>query len=958
MAPIDERRIRADRLFDVALDLRPEEREPYLARECGGDAELRRLVERLLAGAELDETKVMPGEIQPGGGMNGPLWDGLVEELEEEDSQEEAPQGLVVGRYRLVRELGRGGMAVVYLAERADGQFEQQVALKRIRRGSGTEEAILRFDQERQILALAHHPNIAQLIDGGVGPDGRPYFVMEYVEGRPIDRYCDEERLSLVKRLNLFLQVARAVDYAHRNLVVHRDIKPSNILVDATGHAKLLDFGIAKVLDADSTPGETPHTRSHTHLMTPVYASPEQIQGQPVTTASDIYQLGLLLYELVSGRWPYHLAEHRPIAVARAIIEDEPTRPSSALADATSSRVEDDHATAETISTARRTSATKLKRALAGDLDNIALAALRKEPDRRFGAVAQLIDDVESFLEGRPVSARSDSFVYRAEKLVVRHKAAFTTAATALVLLVALAVFYTFQLARERDREQLAAARAGHVSDFLTGLFEISAPTRSKGEQVTARELLDRGAAKIEDELAGQSELQAAMMTLMGNVYRELALFAEARPLLEQAVELRRREPGREALDLAESLHELAQLREDEGDYVAAQELFVEALAIREQALGRDDPDVARALTGLGRVLARQAAFEQARRHHERALTILEASVGPDHPDIGHVLMSLGEVQKSTSAFAEAKASLERALEIFERSYESDHPDIADTRVSLARVLRSSGDFAEARGQYEQALPLLEQAYGPDHPTVAVALENLGNLLNAAREREAAILFHERALSIREAAFGPNSPMVASSLNNLGLAHWGKQDAAAARKYFKRSAEVFEAALGPDHPDLSRPLSNLAEVRQRTGALKEAKALYERVVEIRRRALGPDHPLLARPLYHLGRLQIELGEPRLAEPLLRRALDLGRQQEPYRHPEIIWPRIYLGRCLTALQRYPEAEDLLLQTIDDQDIDLGTRRRTRESLVALYEAWERPQEAARHRRELAELDRPG
>ncbi|MEM7349567.1 MAG: serine/threonine-protein kinase [Acidobacteriota bacterium] len=960
MPPIDERRIRANRLFDVVLDMQAEERSLYLAEECGDDAELRRLVERLVEGA-LDDTAVMPGdtgsgEILPGGGMGGPLWDGLVEELEGEDREEEedSPQGLVIGRYRLVKEVGRGGMAVVYLAERADGQFQQQVALKRIRRGSGTDEAILRFDQERQILALAHHPNIAQLLDGGVGPEGRPYFVMEYVEGRPIDRYCDEERLSVPKRLELFLQVARAVGYAHRNLVVHRDIKPSNILVDESGHAKLLDFGIAKVLDAESTPGETPHTRSHTRLMTPVYASPEQIQGQPVTTASDIYQLGLLLYELLSGRWPYHLTESRPIAVARAIIEDQPTRPSTALSDTTSSRVTDDHQTPEAISEARRTSAPKLRRLLAGDLDNITLTALRKEPERRYGAVAQLIDDVEGYLAGQPVSARSDSFLYRAEKLVLRHKAAFTTAAAAVVLLIALAVYYTFQLARERDREQLAAARAGQVSDFLTGLFEVSAPTRSKGEQVTARELLDRGAARIENELADQSELQAAMMTLMGNVYRELAHYEEAEPLLEQAVVVRRETPGRESLDLAQSLHELAELREDQGDYTVAQALFEEALALRQSALGPDDPEVARSLTGLGRVLGLQAAFEQARRHHLRALNVFEATVGAKHPDVGQTLASLGEVQKQLHQFEEARASLERALAIFERSHEADHPSIADTRVSLATALRGSGDAAGARARYQQALPMLERVYGGDHPRVAVALENLGKLLNAAAERDVAIRYLERALSIREAAFGPNHTLVASSLNNLGQAHWGNKDPAAARRCLERSAEVFEAALGPDHMDVSKPLSVLAAILQRTGELEESAELYRRVLLIRERAVGPEHSLLARPLSSLARLEMELGNAQAAEGLLRRSLALGREHEPYRHPEIIWPQIHLARCLTRLERFGEAEEILERLIAEERLDKLARVGVFQSFVPLYEAWDKPQEAAAHRRQLAEL----
>ncbi len=329
MASTGDLRADADRIFAAALDLTPDERPGYLDGACGGDRELRALVDRLIAATEIEETHLMPG-----GGIQGPLWDGLMHDLETGEEEpikdDTTPIGTVIGRYRLVREIGRGGMAVVYLAERADGQFRQKVALKRIQQGIDTDDAIQRFDQERQILALARHPHIAQLLDGGVGPGGRPYFVMEHVDGQPIDRYCDEHRLSVTERLGLFLQVARAVEYAHRNLVIHRDIKPSNILVTADGHAKLLDFGIAKLIDAEAAAGQAPVTRSFARLMTPVYASPEQVGGDPVTTASDVYQLGLLLYQLLTGRWPYRLTERQPMAVVRAICEDEPTRPSTA----------------------------------------------------------------------------------------------------------------------------------------------------------------------------------------------------------------------------------------------------------------------------------------------------------------------------------------------------------------------------------------------------------------------------------------------------------------------------------------------------------------------------------------------------------------------------------------------------------------------------------------------------
>jgi serine/threonine-protein kinase len=949
---------RADELLEAALDLEPDERPEFLDVACGDDRELRGLVDRLLANCEDD------GFLTPGGGLSGPLFDGLARELV---SDEVLGKGTVIGRYRIVRELGRGGMAVVYLAERADGQFEQKVALKLLQQGGGSEVVIQRFDRERQILAQARHPHIAQLLDGGVDPAGRPFFVMELVEGLPIDHFCDRERLTIADRLGLFLQVARAVDYAHRNLVVHRDIKPSNILVrhdpgSREGHAKLLDFGIAKLLDRGSVDGEsasrTPAalTRTDTQLMTPLYASPEQIRGEPVTTASDVYQLGLLLYMLLTGRWPYRLGANHAGEVVRAICHDQPTRPSTAVESGSTppTTSEDRPETAEDIGSARGMSATRLQRKLAGDLDNIVLMALRKEPERRYRSVAQLIDDVESYLADRPVAARTDSLVYRLGKLMRRHKAAFATAVTAILLLAGLALFYTVRLADERDRAQLAADRATQVSGFLRGLFAVSAPSRSLGEQVTARELLDRGAVRIELELAGQPALQASMMTLMGDVYRELALYEEAVPLLEQAVSIRRRVAGQDRLELAESLDALAGAEEELGDLESARSLYQEAVDLREAALGPDHPQVARSLAGLGRVMTEQSEFDPALALHRRALRILEANLGPDHPDVGWTLTGLGQVLGEIREFVEARAVLERALATLETSYEPNHPRITHTRIFLASALRFTGDTAGAREQYEKALGSVEAVNDPYHPEVAVALTHYGHLVRADGDYDLAIFCHRRALAIRRKTLGEDNQWVASSLNNLGQVYWLKGDLQAARSLLEQSAEIWEAALGSDTPDFAKALRNLAGVVEESGELEEAARLNRQVLGIRERTYGKDHSLLAVPLHKLGRIELKSNRAEDAEPLLRRALELGRSSEPHRIPEIIYPRIDLGRCLTVLGKYSEAEAFLRANLAEDEVGVEALRSTRTALAALYDAWGKPREAAEERRALAEL----
>ncbi|MES1241748.1 MAG: serine/threonine-protein kinase [Acidobacteriota bacterium] len=518
---------RADELLDEALDLPAGQRPPFLDRACGDNRQLRGLVERLISAAEIEDP-----EFKSGGALQGPLGDRIRTELAEEESL----AGAMVGRYRIVRELGRGGMAVVYLAERADGQFRQEVALKLLSAGLVASHVGRRFDRERQILAHARHPGVARLLDGGAGPSGRPYLVMEYVDGRPIDRYCDEEKLGVEARLDLFLQVARVVEDAHRNLIVHRDIKPSNILVTAEGHAKLLDFGIAKLLDPEATSsGDAPVSGSAIRLMTPAYASPEQVRGNPVTTASDIYQLGLLLYILLTGRFPYDLGDGDPAERMRAIVQREPVRPSTAAASPEGwSPPGHGPRTPGEIAYDRGTTPARLRRALSGDLDAILCRALGKEPESRYASVSQLIEDLERHKIGRAVLARPDTWAYRTGKLIRRHAAVFATAAIAVLLVVALGLVYTAGLARERDHARQEAAREARVSEFLRTLFVVP----PGAGPLTPRQILDRAVARVDLELRGEPEAQSDLLALLAGMYRDLGLTVEARALQARSDEL------------------------------------------------------------------------------------------------------------------------------------------------------------------------------------------------------------------------------------------------------------------------------------------------------------------------------------------------------------------------------------------------------------------------------------
>jgi serine/threonine-protein kinase len=484
-----ERWAEVDRLFAAALERPAAERDRFLEIAC--PAELRPAVSRLLA-----------ADAASGGFLERP-----VARLLGETASEAPAPGRRLGPYRLLREIGTGGMGTVYLAVRDDAQYERQVAVKVLRAGLADPAARHRFLAERQILARLEHPAIARLYDGGTTADGRPYLVMEWIDGLPLTGYCDQNRLSIEARLSLFLQVAAAVQHAHQNLLVHRDLKPGNILVTAEGEPRLIDFGIAKQLAPEGGDGNL--TRTGLRLLTPSYASPEQVRGEAITTASDVYSLGVLLYELLAGRSPYRVEPGLLHEVERAICEEEPERPSQALLRSPAAGP-----TAEAIAAARGMRPAALRRRLAGDLDNVVLMALRKEPGRRYGSAAQLAADLERHLGDLPVLARPDTLAYRGRKFVQRHRAAVAAAGLSLLVLAGFVVSLAAQgrrLARERDKARYALS-------FLVDVFEDADPHKTAGAALTAREILARGAARAAGELSRPPEVQAAALDAIGQL--------------------------------------------------------------------------------------------------------------------------------------------------------------------------------------------------------------------------------------------------------------------------------------------------------------------------------------------------------------------------------------------------------------------------------------------------------
>jgi serine/threonine-protein kinase len=599
-----ERWLRASRHLDRMLDLPAHERAAGLAAIRMQDPEVATDVE-----AMLEQHKQLSAE-------------GFLDTAPPIKPVELTLAGVTVGAYTLKSPIGYGGMGSVWLASRSDGRFESQVAVKLLNAalvGRGGEE---RFRREGMILARLAHPHIARLIDAGVSNTGQPYLVLELVEGRHIDIYCDDRQLSVEARVRLFLDVLSAVAHAHANLIVHRDLKPSNVLVTGGGHVKLLDFSIAKLIEDD---GMSRLTREGGSAMTPKYAAPEQINGGAITTATDVYALGVLLYELLSGQHPIGEVPQSGAAIARAIVDKPPARVSTAVAGAGVDAI-------ALLAANRRSTPDKLIRQLQGDLDTILNKAMKKDPVERYGSVAEFADDLRRFVDHQPISARPDTITYRTAKFVRRHWRGVAAGAAAIITLTTLIAFYTIRLATERDRAQREAEKASRISQVLTGVLNSADPYRDPDSgEPSERAFLDAGASRVLKELADQPGVQAELLTMIGRTYQRLSLYDKALPLQLQALDLARRAFGPDDVRVAQSLNDLGVLERELGDYPAAEPLLVESLAIRRRLLGSEHKDVAVTLVELSRVMRDRGRIAEAEAPSREALAIRKKIFGDEH---------------------------------------------------------------------------------------------------------------------------------------------------------------------------------------------------------------------------------------------------------------------------------------------------------------------------------------
>lgn len=774
--------------------------------------------------------------------------------------------GTAVGAYRLLHLIGEGGMGEVWYAQQ-EFPVHRHVAVKLIKAGMATREVVARFESERQAIALMEHPAIAKVYDAGSTPGGHPYFAMEYVEGVPITAYCDQHRLNIRERLKLFIRVCEGVQHAHQKAIIHRDLKPSNILVvdvDGKPVPKIIDFGVARATSQRPTPETVLLTRAGMILGTPDYMSPEQANAgeEDIDTRTDVYSLGVILYELLAGALPFDFRRLPLDEVLRKLREGNMPPPSVRFRSTPDSSA---------IAQNRQADAEKLTRQIRGDLDAITLNALERDRSQRYGTPSELAADIGRCLRSEPVTARPANVAYRVRKFLRRHAAAATAASLTVLLMVSLGIGEAVQLrriTRERDR-------ADRIAGFMTGMFKVSDPGESRGNTITAREILDKASKEIGTDLAKDPELQAQMMYVMGYVYNDLGLYRLAEPLLDRTLSIRRHILGSENPATAESMAELANIFRAEGRFAEAAKLDAEAFTIRRRTLGPDHRDTLQSMSALARNREKAGRFQEAEQLHRDVLEARRRVLGPEHPDTVKSIDNLGKVLDDEGHYGEAEALEREALDIRRRVLGPDHPDTLRTLHHLADTYYGEGRYGEAEKLHRQEMNEYRRIAGPEHVDTLNAMVALANALDDEGKYAEAEMLARQALEVQSRVLGRESPDALLAANNLAEILGDEGRYAEAEKIHREVVAGRTRVLGPEHSDTLYSISKLAWILILSGHLDEAEKLSGQALDGQTRVLGRNHPDTAETTYNLACIAALRGRVGEAISLLRTALDHG-----------------------------------------------------------------------------------
>ncbi len=850
---------------------------------------------------------------------------------------------------------------MVYRASQ-EQPIRRTVALKLIQLGMATREVIARFESERQALAVLDHPNIAKVFDAGANDQGRPYFVMELVEGVAITQFCDEHKLSTRQRLELFMGVCRAVHHAHQKGIIHRDLKPTNVLVaehDGEPVPKVIDFGVARAVDHRQR-GHTALTQLGGFLGTPEYMSPEQAEmSLDVDIRTDVYSLGVLLYELLVGRLPFDSESLRggtPERLEQLLRGTDITPPSTKVGTLGEA--------VQAIAAQRQTQPSSLRQELRGDLDWIVMRALEKDRERRYGTASELGNDIGRHLRDEPVVAGPPGVGYRVGKFVKRNWIGVAVVASAAILLLSFAVVTSWQAAQLRralDQSEREALKSAEVTTFLTDLFQISDPSTARGNSILAREILDRGAQRLETELDGQPEVQAAMMGTIGEIYIHLGLLPEAENLIIGGLELQQQTLDPLHPNIAASHDRLSYLRQWQGQYAAAEEEARRALALRRAITGGGDESEARGAFQLGRVLRLSGRYQEAETALRQAMAVWERVASSNDPEPMTTLNELGMTLSRLGRFEEARAMHQQTIDHGRRTLGADHPDVATRKLNLASVLSELGRDGESEVLLREVVTSRRRVFGDEHILLAASMNNLARICQRLGKRAEAESLHRQVLEMRRRLQGSEHPDVASAMTNLGVVLRQNGRYTEAENLYREALTINQRNLGPDHREVAIGHHNLSSLLRRLGRLTEAESEIRQAVEILRRTLDDRHPHVARSQAALGKILVMAGKLDEAETVLRGAETVQAEALPAGHWRALQTRMYLGECLTGGGRYQEAEPVLLAALTGltaaRGEDHDETRAAMAALANLYDAWDRPEDAGRYRAQLAALDAP-
>jgi serine/threonine protein kinase/tetratricopeptide (TPR) repeat protein len=811
------------------------------------------------------------------------------------------------GPYRIKEMLGEGGMGVVYLAERID--LGSLVAIKLLRDAWLSPARRERFASEQRTLAQLNHPSIARLYDADTLDDGTPWFVMEYVEGVPLTGYCTEDRCSIEERLRLFRAVCEAVQYAHQHAVIHRDLKPSNILVKPDGTIRLLDFGIAKHLENLETPAklgqaelgqaEKDQTMTGLRLMTPAYAAPEQVRGERVGIQSDVYSLGVILYELLAGKLPFDLSRLSPGEAETMILTQNPERPSAVTKDAAKTP-------------GANSNISSVSKTAWADLDVLCLTAMHKDTQRRYQSVEALIRDIDHYLKGEPLEARSDTFRYRLGKFVTRNRRAVSAAALVFTIVVGMVIFFTVRLTKARNAALDEAARTQRIQRFMMNLFQGGDESVGPGDSMRVVTLLDRGVQEAQT-LNTDPRVQAELYQTLGTIYEQLGKFDQADSLLHSALDRRKALFGPHSIEVAESLVALGQLRSDQAQYEEAEQLIRQGLDMSKRHLPPTHPRIGKAMYALGEVLVNQGKYDQGIQVLDQAVRIQSAPGGVT-ADLAETLTELANAQFYAGHLDISNSLNLRVVAMDRQLYGERHPNVAEDLINLGAIQSEWGHYTETEHYYRQALDIIQTFYGKDHPETASVMTVLGRSLNAqGRFNEAADVLRD-ALGIQERVYGKVHPRVASALGELG------------------------------------------KVALQQGNLDEAEIDFQRQADIYREVYKGKHYYIGSALANLGGVYMERKQYARAERSYRDALQIYAQTLPADHLNVAIARIKLGRALIPQHRFADAEVESLAgygILTKQTNPPATwLQNARKDLVEEYQAMHQPDKAAKFQAELA------